>query len=156
MRFVSRYVVFSFSNIEFIHSSAVKAPVKSNSVDIVIASWFIGSIHDIRLRKKIIKEIRRILKPNGSIYIVENDIGGKFKNIVENHYGNKKTMAKLQWLGKNKFKKTASMKTYFKFKSIRSAKNVFTAIWSKEIANNIKSRKISHNIVIYRLGKIQI
>lgn len=151
---IAKRKAINFSNIKFIQSSAAKIPIRSNSIDIIIANWFIGSIHNIQLRKKIIKEIRRILKLNGSIYIVENDIGGGFKNIIENNYGNKKTMVKLQWLGKNKFKKTASIKTYFKFKSIRSAKNVFTAIWGKEIANNIKSRKISHNIVIYRLGKI--
>ena len=143
----------NFTNVELIKSSAHKIPVESNSIDIVIANWFIGSIHNIPLRDKIIKEIKRIIRISGSIYFTENDVGGKYKDIIENSYGKEKTKIKLKWLEDVGFKKVASIKTYFEFESLQSARETLRNIWVDKIASNVNRRKISHNIVIYKYGK---
>jgi ubiquinone/menaquinone biosynthesis C-methylase UbiE len=140
-------------NVQLIQSSASHIPLDSNSVDIVMANWLIGSIHNIQFRKNIIKEANRVLKRNGLFYISENDIGGKFKNLIENSFGNEKTKIKLGWLERVGFKRVASIKTFFKFRNLSSAKNIFREIYGGKIASNLNQRQISHNVAIFRQKK---
>lgn len=149
---IAQEKIKSDTNIELINVSAHNIPIQEKSVDIVIANRFIGSIHDLSLRKNIIKEIQRILKKNWSIYFVENDTGWDFKDIIEKWYGDKKTQIKLKWLEEEWFEKVESFETYFEFESVESARNTFKEIWWNEIALNINKKKILHNIVIYKNG----
>ena len=98
---------------------------------------------------RIIKEFARVLKNDGSIYLVENDIGGEFKNIIEGVAGDEKTRIKQEWLEKFGFKKIESFETNFEFKDLNTAKDIFKAIWGDEIAAKINSAKITHNVAIY-------
>ena len=138
-----------FQNTELILASADKLPLEDRSIDIAFATWVIGSIHDLELRKAVIAETLRVLSKDGSLYLIENDIGGEFKHIIEEGFGAKKTAGKSAWLEAEGFKKVSSFETYFQFDSIESARHVFESIWDKEIAAKILQPKISHNIVIY-------
>lgn len=142
-----------FSNVELINGSAGELPMAANSMDFVFASWVIGSIHDIQLRKKITEEVCRVLRKNGDFYIVENDVGGEFKDLIEEGFGDEKTRIKLDWLEESGFEKVKSIKTYFEFESLAEAKKVVEIIWDKSIAAKVKKNKIGHNIVIYKNGK---
>lgn len=143
----------NYNNVKFIQNPSDKIPLESSSVDVILVIWVIGSIHNLELRKKIIDEFKRVIKKSGSIYIIENDTGGEYKELVEGSLGNDKTNFKLDWLKKNGFKKVDSLKTYFEFESLESAKKIFEVIWDKEIASKINKTKISHNVTIYKNGK---
>jgi ubiquinone/menaquinone biosynthesis C-methylase UbiE len=147
---IARQKVESYPNVELIKASAHRIPLDSNLIDVVMANWFIGSIHDLELRENILKEIKRIIKPNGSIYFAENGIGGKFKNVIKNSYGKKKTKIKPDWLKEMGFKKVFSPKTCFEFESLEAARNIFKEIWGEQISSKVNRQKISHNIVIYK------
>lgn len=137
-------------NIKIIKASAENIPIESNSIDVILSIWFVGSVHNLRLRKKIISETHRVIKKNGSIYLIENNTGGEYKNLVEGKMGKEKTKIKLKWLGNHGFGKISSFKTYFEFKSIKSARKTFEGIFGEKIASKINKKRISQNIVIHK------
>lgn len=139
----------AFNNVKFLKNGVDSIPLESNSVDVIFASWVIGSIHDIDLREKTVMELKRVLKEGGTIYLVENDVGGEFKNIIEGEAGNEKTRIKQKWLEKTGFKIIQSFETFFEFKDLETAKDIFKTIWGDEVAAKISSEKITHNIAIY-------
>lgn len=150
---IARKKAEDFDNVKFLKNDKNTISLESNSVDIIFASWVIGSIHDLELRERTIVELKRILKEDGSIYLVENDIGGEFKNIIEGEAGNEKTRIKQEWLEKIGFKIIQSFETFFEFKDLETAKDIFKTIWGDEIFAKINSQKITHNIAIYESGK---
>ena len=142
-----------FDNVKFLKNDEDTISLESNSIDIIFASWVIGSIHDIDLRERIVIELKRVLKEGGSIYLVENDVGGEFKNIIEGEAGNEKTRIKQEWLEKQGFRKIQFFETFFEFKDPETARSVFKTIWGAEISAKIVSEKITHNVAIYEIGK---
>lgn len=142
-----------FNNVKFLKNDEDAISLESNSVDIIFASWVIGSMHDLELRERTVAELKRVLKENGSIYLVENDVGGEFKNIIEGEAGNEKTRIKQEWLEKAGFKIIQSFETFFEFRDLETAKGIFKTIWGDEVATKISSEKITHNIAIYESGK---
>ena len=142
-----------FNNVKLLKTDGGNLPLESSSVDIVLATWVIGSIHDLELREKTVAELKRVLKQDGLIYLVENDVGGEFKNIIEGEAGNEKTRIKQKWLEKIGFKIIQSFETFFEFKDLETAKDTFKAIWGDEIAAKISSEKLTHNVAIYESGK---
>lgn len=140
-----------FSNVKLLHTSAHEIPIESQSIEVVIGNWFIWSVHDLSLRNDIITELKRVVKYDGMIYFTENDITGEFKQIIEDSYGKEKTEIKFKWLEDAGFEKIASLNTYFSFRNVFQAQDVFKEIWWEEIAMNITKEIISHDIVIYRL-----
>lgn len=142
-----------FKNVKFLKNDEDVMSLESNSVDVIFASWVIGSIHDLELRERTVAELKRVLNENGSIYLVENDVGGEFKNIIEGEAGNEKTRIKQEWLEKAGFKITQSFETFFEFRNLETAKDILKTIWGAEIAAKISSEKITHNIAIYESGK---
>lgn len=143
----------NFDNVKLVKTDGVKIPLESNSIDVILATWMIGSIHDLTMREKLIGEFTRVVKKNGSIYLVENDTGGEFKNIIEGEMGNAKTRIKQEWLEKAGFKKIQSFETFFKFKNLENAREIFDAIWGNEVSVKINSPKITHNVAIYENSK---
>jgi len=142
-----------FDNVKFLKNNEDTISLESNSVDVVFASWVIGSIHDLDLRERTIMELKRILKSDGSIYFAENDVGGEFKNVIEGEAGNEKTRIKQEWLEKSGFRKTQSFETFFEFTDLERARDVFKTIWGDEISTKIVSEKITHNVAIYESRK---
>jgi ubiquinone/menaquinone biosynthesis C-methylase UbiE len=55
-------------NIEMLHASAYKIPLKSNSIDL---AYMITVLQEIPDKEKALKEIKRILKPKGLISVTE-------------------------------------------------------------------------------------
>lgn len=150
---IARKKVERFDNVKFEKTDGNTVSIESNSVDIVFASWVIGSIHDLEARERIVKELVRVLRKDGSIYLVENDVGGEFKNVIEGAAGDEKTRIKQEWLEKFGFKKIESFETNFEFKDLDTAKDIFKTIWDDEISAKINSAKITHNVAIYERTK---
>jgi ubiquinone/menaquinone biosynthesis C-methylase UbiE len=150
---IARKKAESFDNVKFLKHDENTLSLETNSVDVIFASWVIGSIHDIGLRGSTIIELKRVLKEGGVMYLVENDIDGEFKNIIEGEAGNEKTRIKQEWLEKTGFKIIQSFETFFEFKDLETAKDIFKSIWGDEIAVKVNSEKITHNIAIYESVK---
>lgn len=145
---VAREKAKNFSNVEVIKTERSKLPFEDDSVDVVFSSWVLGSIRDLELRKQILSELKRVLKPGGTIYLADNDIGGDFKEVLGGESSNKKTQAKLDWLEENNFWILKQIKTDFTFDSIKSAKKVFEVVWDIEAAGRVKDKVISINVAI--------
>lgn len=137
------------NNVEFICCSAEDIPLSDNSVDIIISTWVLGTILEEDRRNKVLEEMKRVLTKNGSIYLVENDIGGEFEEIRNRYPDISRTKKYNDWIESNNFKVENNFKTYFQFKECDEAKKVFSNIWGPDIGNKVKSNIIEHNIVIY-------
>ena len=136
-------------NVKLICCSATNLPLPSESVDIVISLWAVSVIRGRRNKRKVLKEMERVLKKDGEIYLVENDFSGDFE-IMRGHPIRTKKYHK--WLEKNGFK-SKKMVTYFNFKSFEDAKRIFHAIWKGRVSNKVKNKVINHNIVLFSKKK---
>ena len=67
---------------------------------------------------KVLEEMKRVLKKDGDIYLVENDIGGEFEKIRNRYPDTKRTKEYNDWIENNGFICKNRFETYFKFKSL--------------------------------------
>lgn len=138
------------SNVEFICCSAENIPLPDNSVDVIISTWVLGTILEIDRRNKVLEEMKRVLKKDGNIYLVENDIGGEFEEIRNRYPNIKKTKEYNDWIESNDFICNNRCETYFRFDNKNQAQDVFSNIWGSEIGNKVNSNIIKQNIIIYK------
>jgi ubiquinone/menaquinone biosynthesis C-methylase UbiE len=68
--------------IEYVQASAEEIPLPDESVDFLVSTWSLCSIPDI---KRSLKEIRRVLKPEGKFVFIEHGKSPKkFLSILQN------------------------------------------------------------------------
>src|SRR3989339_737185 len=137
----------NYSNIILMNSDVEKIPLENNNVDLIFASWVLGTIENLKKRMKIINEAKRILKPQGSFYLIENDYGGEFEDIrgrVNDPL--KRTINYNNWLTKIGFQEVKQIKTYFEFQSINECKKIIGTIWGQEASQKCHSNIINHLI----------
>lgn len=138
------------NSVEFICCSAENIPLPDNSVNIIIATWVLGTILELDRRNKVLAEMRRVLKGNGSIYLVENDTGGEFEKIRNRYPNIQRTKEYNDWIEGNGFSCYNKFETYFKFNDKDQAKNVFSNIWGNETGDKVNKEIIKQNIIIYK------
>jgi len=138
------------NDVEFICCSAENIPLPDNSIDVIISTWVLGTILEIDRRNKVLGEMKRVLKKDGNIYLVENDIGGEFEEIRNRYPDIKRTKEYNDWIENHGFSCENRSETYFKFKDKEQAKKVFTNIWGEKIGNKVNSDIIKQNIIIYK------
>jgi ubiquinone/menaquinone biosynthesis C-methylase UbiE len=142
-------------NVRFLCSSAEKIRLADESVDLIFSSWALSTILDEERRHTVLQELLRVLKKNGKVYLVENDLGGEFETIRDRYPDITRTKAYLDWLKLNGFRPRKRFKSYFNFHSRAEARRIFGAIWGNRVVQKIKSKRIRHNIVIYWYKKHQ-
>ena len=142
----------SSGNSLFINSSLEKIELDNNSVDLIISTWVLGTITDIEERNRCLDELKRILKPNGKIILVENDENSEFEEI-RNRTSDSRTRDYNNWILSNGFIVDKRLETYFNFKSIDEAKKCFEVIYGKTISDKINNKKIEHKIIIFKYKK---
>lgn len=140
-------------NVQFICCSAENIPLPNNSIDVIISTWVLGTILEVGRRNKVLDEMKRVLKKDGSIYLVENDIGGEFEEIRNRYPDIKKTKDYNDWIELHDFICDNKFKTYFKFDNENQAKKIFSNIWGENIGKKVKSKIIEQNIIIYKYEK---
>lgn len=134
---------------KFICSNLSKIPLEESSIDIIVSSWVMGTITNIEERNNAINELKRLLKPNGIIILVENSENSEFERIRGREKDNR-TREYNNWILENDFIFDCRFNTYFKFKSLEEAKKCFTVIYGTKIASKVVSNKIEHIIDIYK------
>jgi len=55
--------------VEYLQNSAEKIPLEDNSIDTVVSTWSLCSIPDL---PKALKEMKRVLKPDGKFFFIEH------------------------------------------------------------------------------------
>ena len=137
---------------EFICSNLSNINLESNKVDLIVCSWVLGTIVDIDERNKCLSELKRLLKSNGTIILIENDEDSEFEEI-RNRTKDTRTKDYNNWILSNKFNVDKQFNTYFIFNSYEEAEKCFEVIYGKEIASKINNNKIEHKIVIFKFQK---
>lgn len=136
------------NSVHFMQSCAKKINLPDNSVDTVLAAWLFGSISNLNKRKQVLAEAKRVLKPKGSMYVVENYGYSEFERIIQQE---KSCIEKKnKWLSSNGFSIVKEIETYFQFKSIENAKNTFEEIWGNNASGRIFSPRIQQEVGIYK------
>ncbi|MCI8460024.1 MAG: class I SAM-dependent methyltransferase [Bacilli bacterium] len=140
------------SNTIFINSNLKDIMLESNSVDLIVSPWVLGTVTDLVERTKCLNELKRVLKPGGEIILIENEENSEFE-YLRNHHKDKKTNIYNNWIRNNDFNKVEEINTYFNFANLKEAKLCFRKIYGNEVANKIKNNKIEHKIGIFKYAK---
>ncbi len=135
-------------NTELIHANLTNIPLPDNSVDLIISCWVLGTITDPNDRNKALLELKRVLKPNGKMILIENDEVGEFEEL-RNHHIDGKTKIYNNWLKDNGLKELKNIDTKFVFDTKTQAQNCIKNIYGDIIASKIDSNIIEHKIVIF-------
>lgn len=147
---IAKEKVKDSNNVEFMCCSAENIPLPDNSVDVIISTWVLGTILELDRRNKVLEEMKRVLKKDGNIYLVENDIGGEFEEIRNRYPNIKKTKEYNDWIENHYFICDSKFETYFKFDTGNQAKRVFTNIWGTKVGSKVNSSIIKQNVIIYK------
>lgn len=126
-------------------------PFTDNTFDFVISSWVLGTVEDNDKRDLILKELKRILKKNGLLILIENWHNDEFEKIIRGVNLINKIDSYDFGIKKNNFKIYKQLETKFHFKELITAKEIFSSIWNKTVAARIQSNEISHLVRIYIL-----
>lgn len=137
---------------EFICSNLSNINLESDKVDLIVCSWVLGTIIDLDERNKCLDELKRLLKSNGTIILIENDENSEFEEI-RNRTKDSRTRDYNNWVLSNDFTIDRQIDTYFNFKTYEEAKKSFEVIYGQDISNRIKNNKINHKIIIFKFQK---
>lgn len=136
----------------FIHHDGIHLPFENSSKDAILSSWMLGTLDSDDRRIKVILEMKRILKENGKIILIENDTGGEFEQL-RGRTQDDRTQKYNDFLQSQGFKIKKRLTTYFHFSSSLAAQSVFKKIWADKLTREIKGHTISQNIVIFEYIK---
>ena len=136
----------------FINSNLSSIPLEDNSIDLIVSTWVLGTMLDLEERERCLNELKRVLKIDGSIILVENAEDSEFE-IIRNHHQDLPTKMYNNWIKDHGFYEIENINTYFNFQDEKTAKECFEVIYGEEIASKIKNNKIEHKIVIFKFDK---
>lgn len=139
-------------NTKFICSNLSNINLESNKIDLIVSSWVLGTITDINERTSALNELKRILKDNGTIILVENAENSEFETI-RGRDKDTRTKDYNDWILSNGFILEETINTYFNFKSLEDAIKCFNVIYGNKVSSKIKDSKIEHKINIYKYNK---
>ena len=130
----------------FIHCEAGTLPIKSSSIDVVFASWVISGIVPWQARERVVNESLRVLKPDGHIWLFENDSGGEFMDMRD-PAGANWDKENVEWLMKRcGFSIVDRIQTEFRFPSVEKAKEILGFIMGQSALDYLK-RNPRHNVI---------
>ena len=140
------------NNSEFICSNLSNINLESNSVDLIVSSWVLGTITDLDERNKCLNELKRILKTNGMIILIENDSNSEFEELRGRTKDNR-TKDYNNWILSNNFSIEKRIDTFFLFNNLEQAKKCFNVIYGDTVSSRIKDKRIEHKIIIFKYKK---
>lgn len=144
----------SFFNHSIVQLDASHLPFKNETFDIVFSSWMLGTILDKNKQSMILEEMKRILKPQGKILLVENDFASEFE-IIRGRWPDQehRTYQYNNWILSQEFNVRNRLSTYFKFESLEQAQFIFQSIWKNRLVKLPQSPVLTHNVIIFEYIK---
>lgn len=139
-------------NSMFINTNLNSISLEDNSIDLIISTWVLGTVIDLSEREDCLNELKRILKTDGSLILVENDENSEFERI-RNRDKDSRTKDYNNWIKCHGFVQEKKLNTYFSFPDVATTKKCFEVIYGKEISNKINNNQIEHKIVIFKYIK---
>lgn len=136
----------------FLPSNLSNIPLADASIDLIVSCWVLGTITDLSEREKCLTELRRVLKPGGSIILVENGEESEFEE-VRGRNKDLRTRKYNDWILSKNFLIDKKINTYFSFETESQAKKCFDVIYGKEVSSKINKSKIEHKIIIFKWDK---
>ena len=140
------------STTKLICANLKEIPLPDNYFDLIISSWVLGTILDLEERHLALEELKRVLKPNGKIILVENAEKSFFEKL-RGHDVDGKTKVYNNWLIENGFSLVKTFDDYFLFPTLNDAQKCFEVIYGKKVSTKVVDRKIEHAINIYEYHK---
>lgn len=134
---------------EFICSNLSNINLKDKSVDLIVSSWVLGTVTNLDERNKCLSELKRILKSNGMIILIENDEGSEFEELRE-RTKDSRTKDYNNWILSNNFSIENRIDTFFLFDNLEQAKKCFNVIYGDTVSSRIKDKRIEHKIIIFK------
>lgn len=140
------------SNIKtnMIVGNGVQLPFQNESFDCITSFWVWGTILDENKRLQVLNESKRVLKRNGSIFLIENDISSEFEYLRGRHLNNK-TQEYNHWLIQHGFSILNKMETLITFDNLLIAQDVFQKIWQDRLFQLPQSQIVQHKVIIFEL-----
>ena len=121
----------SLHNVTFIRGRAEKLPLKTNTVDIVLSK---DSLHELGNPRRVIREMLRIVKPGGIVYIQDLRRDIPFK-ILSQAIPPKTTIQKLQFYSTRAAYTKPEIRSLMKKLSVRSytliTRQVTPLVWRR-------------------------
>ena len=136
---------FPFSN--FIQADALCIPFKAD-FDYIIACWMLGTLVQPERQLKAIDEMKRCLKKNGKIVLVENNPNSEFEKI-RGRDKDDRTKNYNNFLLDNGFQIIKEINTYFQFDSTEQANCIFKNIWGDKICFEMTQPILKHSVLIF-------
>ena len=131
-----------------IQADLVALPFEDNTFDLIYATWVLGTIIEEEKRKKALLELNRVLRPNGRIILVENNIGGQFEMMRDRYPNTERTKGYNEWVLSQGFKTFKEIDSYFEFANESISKHVFREIYGEKVSLLAK-QQIEHKIVMF-------
>ena len=139
-------------NSVFIESNLSDIKLEDNKFDLIVSSWVLGTITDINERSKCLSELKRVLKPGGTIILIENDLNSEFEVLRNRHLDNR-TIDYNNWILNNDFLVDKRIDTCFMFNTKEDAIKCFDVIYGNEVSSKIKDKRIEHKVIIFKYQK---
>lgn len=138
-----------FSNITYICESAHESGLPDHSVDIVFSAWgYVAGDPDFAMQLE--KEFNRILKPGGTVWLLDNYYEGEFTRLRGKNPQPGTPMYPEQKYGYHLVKK---INTYFQFESVEEASDIFGFLFGENAQRTIlknNTMKIGDTIALMK------
>lgn len=137
-------------NVEYICASAEKSGLPDHCVDYVFSAWGYCA-NDDKFAQKLNTEFKRILKPGGSIWLLDNYYDGEF-TIIRNKRINFMEPLYSEW--KYGYELVDVVKTEFVFPNVEEAAKVFSYLFGETAASYIRKKDksiITDKVAILRM-----
>lgn len=134
-------------HVKFIQADCMNLPF-IKQFDYVLCCWMLGTLVYPEKQKAALEEIKKALKPNGKIILVENDINSDFERI-RGRDKDSRTQEYNYFLLSNGFTVIKEIDTYFQFENIEIANNTFKSIWGDKVQFELSEPRLQHKVLIF-------
>lgn len=132
--------------VNFVQADCIALPF-FEQFDYVLCCWMLGTLIYSEKQTAALKEIKKSLKTNGKIILVENDINSDFEKI-RGRDKDSRTQEYNYFLSSNGFSIIKEIDTYFQFESAEIANNTFKSIWGDKIQFELTEPRLQHKVLI--------
>jgi len=141
-------------NVEFLNCSAEKIPLEVNSVDVIFSSWTLTAMVSEEMRENSIKEMLRVLKQGGDVWLFENHWKGEFMDMRDRKEFEKANIDNL--VKKYGFEISEIVDTNFFFPSLDEAKRIMGFVFKENALNYLEENpnpNMKHKVIILHRTK---